>query len=183
MARRKRDHRELIMPPEISVTLSEPARTLPVAPPPPIGDPPLPVARPLPRATPLPRQQSARAARDVPTHSVPGPLPPPPPGSVVTPDNGQPSIDAPEADPLEPEDLAAAALKTAPAWLISFVLHTLILIVLSLIVIGNELPKIISLNVTYAETLGSQLDDDSLQAPVDLAGGESKLFAGPPADY
>jgi hypothetical protein len=60
---------------------------------------------------------------------------------------------------------------------VSSPLHTLILIVLSLIVIGNELPKIISLNVTYAETLGSQLDDDSLQAPVDLAGGENPSFS------
>ena len=151
------------MPPEISVAASEPAQTAAGRAAPPIGDPPLPTARPLPQATPLPRKQSARTTRDVPTPPVPGQSPPPPPGSVLTADNGQPSIDAPEPDPLEPEDLAAAAMKTAPAWLISFVLHTLILIVLSLIVIGRDLPKIISLNVTYAETLGSQLEDDSLR--------------------
>ncbi len=93
------------MPPEFSVAAAESARTLPVAPPPPIGDPPLPTARPLPQVTPLPRKQSARTTRDVPRPRVPGQSPPPPPGSVLTPDNGQPSIDAPESDPLEPEDL------------------------------------------------------------------------------
>ena len=176
MARRKPDRYETITPPEISVAAPEPARIVPTASPP-LGDPPLPTARPLPRATPLPRKPSTRTSRDVPAPPTRGQSPPPPPGSVLVAGDGQLAIDGPGPDPLAPEDLAAAAIKTAPAWLISFVLHTLILITLSLIVIGRDLPKIISLSITYAETLGDQLDDDSLHAPMDLAGGETPGFS------
>ena len=181
MARRKSDRRETILLPELSVAISESAPTTPVVPPPLIGDPPLPTARPLPQATPLPRplprEKSARTGRDVPAPPGRGQSPPPPPDRARAADNGQPSIDAPEPDPLEPEDLKAVAIKTAPAWLTSFVFHTLALIVLSLIVIGRELPRIIALNATYAETLGDPSLDDSLQAPRELAGGESPGFS------
>ncbi|MHB8956025.1 MAG: prenyltransferase/squalene oxidase repeat-containing protein [Pirellulaceae bacterium] len=74
-----------------------------------------------------------------------------------------PAIDASKPDPLQQEDLKTAALKSAPAWLVSFVFHTLIIIILGLIYIAREIPQTIALDVTYAETLGVQLEDDQLQ--------------------
>jgi hypothetical protein len=176
MARRRPDRRETIALPEYAGDAWEPAPAPPVTLPPAGDDPPLPTARALPRAAPLPAPEPVRTARK-PKPTPSGQSPPPPPGRTRTADRQQPAIEGPEPNPLEQEDLRTAAIKNAPAWLISFVVHTIILIVLSLIVIGRELPKIISLNVTYAETLGDQLEDDSMYAPADLAGGESAGFS------
>lgn len=181
MARRKPERFEAITPPDLPVAAIEPAQSTDggssAG-----GGPPLPTARPLPKAIPLPRQPGPRPQREVPGGAPARSQPPPPvPGSAAQHGKGQLTIDAPEPDPLEPQDLAAAAIRTAPAWLISFVLHTLILIVLSWIVISRDLPSIISLDATYADTLGAQLEDDSLDAPMDMMGGETPSFSLGPA--
>ena len=74
------------------------------------------------------------------------------------------AIDGEPPDPFASEDLAEAAIKSAPAWLVSFVFHTVLIIVLAVLYVAQELPESIALNATYAETLGEQLDDDLLEA-------------------
>ncbi len=66
-------------------------------------------------------------------------------------------------DPLH-EDLAESAVRSAPAWLVSLVTHTVLLIILGLIYVSRDLPDVLTLDATYAETLGKQLDDPILQA-------------------
>ena len=56
------------------------------------------------------------------------------------------------------------AVRSAPAWLVSLVFHTALIIVLALLYVANDLPGSITLNASYAETLGEQLEDDTLQA-------------------
>ncbi len=74
------------------------------------------------------------------------------------------AIDAEETDPLAPEDLSEVAARSAPAWLVSLVFHTLLIIALALIYVAKEIPQSIALDATYAETLGEQLEDDTFQA-------------------
>ncbi len=62
------------------------------------------------------------------------------------------------------EELAEMAVRNAPAWLISLVFHTLLIIVLALIYVAHEFPQSIGLEVTYAETLGKQLEDETFQS-------------------
>jgi hypothetical protein len=73
-------------------------------------------------------------------------------------------IDAPEPDPLATDDLATAAIKTAPAWLVSFVFHTGLIILLALLYAVRDVAPTIALDATFAEMLGSQLEDDLRQA-------------------
>ena len=144
---------------------SQPTRIGPAPPTPPTSPPPLPIARPLPQATPLSAKPAARPGPNL--HAVPDIQPtsrgPQNAGRRAANEVGPLAIDAPEPDPLEQEDLKTAALKSAPAWLVSFVFHTLIIIILGLIYIAREIPQTIALDATYAETLGTQLEDDQLQ--------------------
>jgi len=179
MVRKKFERRETHVPPDFLAEMSEPAPAVPAGTPPPAeGPPPLPAARPLPQATPLAQPLPQRAPRTG-GEAVPprGKAPPPPPGGNRAGANGKLAVEGEGPDPLKSEDLKEVAIKNAPAWLISFVVHTIVLIVLSLIVIGRELPRIIALDATYAETLGEQLEDDSLHAPAELAGGQTPGFA------
>ena len=139
MARGDDDLGKAAGPPEPAAG-SQPTRIGPVPPTPPTSQPPLPIARPLPQATPLSAKPAARpgpnlqTAPDIqPTSRGPKNV-----GSPAANDAGPLAIDAPESDPLEQEDLKTAALKSAPAWLVSFVFHTLIIIVLGLIYIARE---------------------------------------------
>ncbi|MHB9081057.1 MAG: prenyltransferase/squalene oxidase repeat-containing protein [Pirellulaceae bacterium] len=140
---------------------SEPVRIWPVPPAPPIDRPPLPPSRPGPPAARPPEKPAVRpspAIQIVPDirrstrHAEGTPAP-----------AGPLSIDAPEPDPLQQDDLKTAAIKTAPAWLVSFVFHTLLIIVLGLIYVAQKIPQTIALDVSYAESLGAQLEDDQLQ--------------------
>ncbi len=78
--------------------------------------------------------------------------------------DGSLAIDAQDSDPLAPEELSELAARSAPAWLVSMVFHTVLLIVLALVCVAQEIPTSISLNATYAETLGDQLEDDTFQS-------------------
>lgn len=71
-------------------------------------------------------------------------------------------FDGEGTDPLQHEDLAEIAIKSAPAWLVSLLVHTALLLVLGLLYVAHEAPNIITLNATYAEQIGDQLDDDTL---------------------
>lgn len=70
------------------------------------------------------------------------------------------AIDAEETDPLAQEDLADVAARNAPAWLVSLIFHTLLIVALALIYVVRELPQTLSLNATYSDELGKQLEDD-----------------------
>ncbi len=144
---------------------SQPTRIGPAPPTPPTSPPPLPIARPLPQATPLSAKPAARPGPNLQTAPdiQPTSRGPQNGGRRAANEVGPLTIDAPEPDPLEQEDLKTAAIKSAPAWLVSFVFHTLIIIILGLIYVGREIPQTIALNATYAETLGTQLEDDQLQ--------------------
>jgi hypothetical protein len=74
-------------------------------------------------------------------------------------------IEAEATDPLAHEDVAEVAIQAAPAWLISLLFHTTMIILLALLYVAREMPDVISLDLTYAETLGDQLEDDTLQSP------------------
>jgi hypothetical protein len=73
-------------------------------------------------------------------------------------------LKAEPVDPLEHEDLKEAAVRNAPAWLVSMVVHMALLVTLGLLYVARQVPNIISLDVVYAEDIGVQLEDDRLQA-------------------
>ncbi len=76
------------------------------------------------------------------------------------------------------DDLAEVAVRNAPAWLVSLVFHTLLIITLALIYVAQEIPKNIALNVTYAETMGEQLDDETFQsANADMLAMDDPVFS------
>ena len=102
------------------------------------------------------RQAAAKSTRE--SATARSPRKPIDPRLVGTPQG----IDAEPVDPLEQQDLKTTAIKSAPAWLVSFVFHTLLIIVLALVYVGREVAQTIALNVTYAETLGAQLDNEQL---------------------
>ena len=54
------------------------------------------------------------------------------------------------------------AVKAAPPWLVSLVVHMVVLIVLGLILLPLNLNKNVELEVTWAEEEGVQLEDDLL---------------------
>ncbi len=72
------------------------------------------------------------------------------------------------------EDLATVAIKNAPAWLVSGVVHMLILIALALILFPTLVDNRIQLEAIYSETLGDQLEFDS-----PLAGNDEKNVEEP----
>ncbi|MEX2118454.1 MAG: prenyltransferase/squalene oxidase repeat-containing protein [Pirellulales bacterium] len=81
--------------------------------------------------------------------------------------------------PLEPEDeLKRLALKQAPPWLISFVLHMLLVIVLGMwMVAGERSYQGVFLDV-FSDELGEQLDDPWVSLPNtdDVAAEESQVI-------
>lgn len=86
------------------------------------------------------------------------------PGAAPASVNGELAVEGDAPDPFAPEDLTETAIRSAPAWLVSLVFHTVLIIVLALLYVARELPETIALNATYAETLGDQLEDELLQA-------------------
>ena len=62
----------------------------------------------------------------------------------------------------EETDLADAAVRSAPPFLISAIFHAVLLIVLALWVFSLPSEDRVSLEVVYAEQLGEQLDYNSL---------------------
>jgi hypothetical protein len=103
--------------------------------------------------------------RPVPVSARPVPLPAKPaiPGLVT---------DAPvvrEDDDAEPPDPTQKAAKAAPPWLVSMVVHMVLIIVLALLTIPALLnDNQVNLEIVYAEELGEQVLDDQLQSPESL---------------
>ncbi|MEN6493763.1 MAG: squalene--hopene cyclase [Thermoguttaceae bacterium] len=76
----------------------------------------------------------------------------------------RPTAAEPKEEEGEDEELAAFALRSAPPWLVSAVLHMLGLIVLALWVVVRELPRnqiTLEAEAVYAEKLGDQLEFDT----------------------
>jgi len=71
-----------------------------------------------------------------------------------------------EDDELEAE-LSDVAIRNAPPWLVSLLVHLVVLIILGLLMLPDLLDSPLMLEVVYSEKLGEQLDDAVLQSPVD----------------
>ena len=69
-----------------------------------------------------------------------------------------------------PPDVTEVAAKRAPPWLVSLVVHLVLIVVLALIPIIKSLDEVIVIEMepVLAETLGEQLIDDMLQSPSEL---------------
>jgi hypothetical protein len=78
-------------------------------------------------------------------------------------DPGKPKIDEEKTE--KETDVTEKAIKKAPPWLISTVIHMVVIIVLAMIYIVPQIPNQISLEAIYAEKLGEQVLDDTLQSP------------------
>ena len=72
-----------------------------------------------------------------------------------------------DEDDLDAE-LSDVAIRNAPPWLVSLLVHLVILIVLGLLMLPDLLNSPLMLEVVYAEKIGDQLDDAILQSPADL---------------
>jgi len=75
-------------------------------------------------------------------------------------------INAPPEEEFE-EEFTEIAIKNAPPWLVSLIVHTVILIGLGLLMLPNFLDSQLQLEVVYAEKLGDQIEEAVLQSPVD----------------
>ena len=150
------------------------AASPPVAHPTPVAQPgprAVPVAAPIPTApspasppsAPVPVRPvppSSRMSSSVAPHARPEPRPAnaPIPLSPDDPDwTGEPE-DLDDA----PQDAAEFALKNSPPWLISLIVHCVLMILLALWALPQLVRTPLEINAEYAESLGEQLLDDSL---------------------
>lgn len=83
----------------------------------------------------------------VPLSSVAGSV-----GSVVSPDDTH-------------HDVAEVAIKRAPPFLVSLLVHMVLLVVLALVTYSNAREKFLQIEATYSDTQGQQLINDTLQSP------------------
>src|SRR5262245_38481716 len=67
-----------------------------------------------------------------------------------------------------PEDLTDVALKSAPPFLVSMVVHMVLIVVLALVTFSKVIKDSLELKAVYAESIGEQLLDDKLQSPESL---------------
>ena len=93
------------------------------------------------------------------------------------------------------EEITDKAVKAAPPWLVSLVVHMLILIVLALLTIPALARKRVDITVDYADEEGEQLIDDAFDMPAldnlevetpliseDLVAVDDPFAAAPPLD-
>ncbi len=86
----------------------------------------------------------------------------------VKPKDDIPKVDKEAAEDATPKDPSEKVIKGAPPWMISMVVHMVMLIILALIGIASLPGKnqiFIESEVVYAEKLGEQIIDDQLQSP------------------
>lgn len=85
----------------------------------------------------------------------------------VKPRSDKPKVDTEPAEEAPPKDPTEKVIKGAPPWMISLVVHMVLLIVLALITIASISKPIIEImsEPVYAETLGEQIIDAELQSP------------------
>lgn len=74
---------------------------------------------------------------------------------------GSPQVDGEEPVDEAGEDITEVALKNAPPWLISALFHTLLMIVLALVLLPTMIESQVSLEATFSDSLGEQLEFDS----------------------
>jgi len=135
---------------------------------------------PVPGPASVPALAGARAPAAVPARPVPvgaigvRPIPvtpgaarPLPLGTTV----GGAATDT-EGDEDEQHRPPPAALRAAPPWLVSLVVHMVVLIVLGMIFLPQALRRTVDLEAIFAERIGEQLEDDSValttETPMDV---------------
>ena len=170
-----------VPPAPVAVPISNSIRSVPVSPVVPEvaagagpADPPVPVAaetsRERVRPIPLSPATPAVGTRPVGRSSVP-PVPQtapvqPRPAAVPIPVGGvkQPFVRADQGaeDKQKEKEVTEVAVKAAPPWLVSAVLHMTILILLALLYLADEGDKQVTVEVVYSDDLGEQLIDDDL---------------------
>ena len=146
-----------------AVPFPSPASPVPLPMPPAATSAPIPV----PRGQPIPVGASPTAAPMSAPAAAPRPIPIP--ARPIPAATGQPSpVRVNEEEP--PADVTDVAAKRAPPWLVSLVVHLVLVVVLALIPILNNLPDVIVIESEpiMAEKLGEQLIDDMLQSPGEL---------------
>ena len=73
-------------------------------------------------------------------------------------------IDDEEAEP----DAVKKVARSAPPWLVSLIVHMVFLVILGLLTIPMIVSNQVQLEIVYAEKLGEQVLDDTLQSPESL---------------
>jgi prenyltransferase beta subunit len=144
---------------------------------------PLPAPRPVQPAMPRPAPAAGVAApaapRPMPVPARPAPLPAPAanrpqpvparPVPVTQKPGAAPVVQEETKDEEEKQDQATqAAVRKAPPWLVSLVVHMLIVIGMALAYFSIPSPNQVQLEVVYAEEIGEQVLDDTLQSPESL---------------
>ena len=82
---------------------------------------------------------------------------------------GMPIVNAKTAVSEPPPEPTEKVVKTAPPWLVSLVVHMVGIIIAGLLTMPIVLNKnVVSIEAVYAETLGEQTLDDTLQSPDSL---------------
>ena len=144
----------------------------------PPDDPPGPPAKPLPKARPVP----TGTTRSVVPPAVPiipgGPKPAPgqkaPRPILVRPAPGVVSVRKHDYEDEPQEEMSSVALKNAPPWLVSAVVHMVLMIMLALLFLPALVHNRIELSAIYSEDLGDQLIFDS-----PLAGNDPEMVEAP----
>lgn len=136
---------------------------------------PIPVSA-APAAAPArPRPVPVPAPGAAPVANSPRPMPIPanrplPAGSRPVPVQGEAKSTIREETNEEPKDLEQIAIRSAPPWLVSLVVHLVAIVILALVVIAQRETKVIEIisEPVYAEKLGDQVLDATLQSPISM---------------
>ena len=138
----------------------------PAAKPKPVAPRPVPVSaapKPAPAAAPANAPAAKAANRPVPA-----------PARPILVDKSKEDAKAPKVSETEnqepPPDVAQKAARRAPPWLVSMVIHMVFIIILALLTIPPILSNQVEITVeqVWAETLGKQVLEDTLQSPESL---------------
>ena len=82
---------------------------------------------------------------------------------VPVPTGAGPTVRVRDDEEEDENQVAEAAIRSAPPWLVSAVVHMSILIVLGLMLLASESDNQVDIEVVYADDLGEQLEDDLMQ--------------------
>ena len=113
--------------------------------------------------SPVPTAAATSANRPVPITAANRPVP----VTKAAATGDKPKIDGDKADEENP-DPTEKAVKAMPPWLISTLVHTVVILILALITFAPDFKEQINLEAVYAEKLGDQVLDDTLQSPDSL---------------
>ncbi len=108
-------------------------------------------------------------------------------GRIALKDVNKPSLPATPAvvpavllEEEEPEEITESAVKAAPPFLVSMLVHMVLLVLLALITVSQALRNQVELSAIYADREGLQLLDDQLQSPepIDIETIQPELATG-----